>query len=70
MLESLVDINEEKVRSGGVFSVLMWLSQNIELRLTDTRKHAVFMLKNRQNKKSIVHPLTAFIHWMLPKNPP
>ncbi|MFF2528820.1 site-specific integrase [Brevibacillus sp. NPDC058079] len=27
------------------------------------RKHAVLMLKNKQNNKSVVHPLTAFIHW-------
>lgn len=27
------------------------------------RKHAVLMLKNRSNNKSIAHPLTAFIHW-------
>ncbi|MEC0247271.1 site-specific integrase [Paenibacillus chitinolyticus] len=28
-----------------------------------TRKHAVLMLKNGNNNKSIVHPLTAFIQW-------
>lgn len=27
------------------------------------RKHAVLMLKNNRNNKTIVHPLTAFIHW-------